>query len=118
MARGDPVERLLSLAPPSAGNVSYSQYVLQFIAFALWPARVLGWADGLLFFVANDAEGPAPQIRALTQLGEPSGAQAVLLDIPDDGGFYTLGGALSADALAGFLKAYKAKELPRKQLQK
>ena len=51
MARGDPVERLLSLAPPSAGNVSYSQYVLQFIAFALWPARVLGWADGLLFFV-------------------------------------------------------------------
>lgn len=74
--------------------------------------------DGLLFFVANDAEGPAPQIRALTQLGEPSGAQAVLLDIPDDGGFYTLGGALSADALAGFLKAYQAKELPRKQLQK
>ena len=50
-AGGDPVERLLSLAPPSAGNVSYSQYVLQFIAFALWPARVLGWADGLLFFV-------------------------------------------------------------------
>jgi nucleoredoxin len=74
--------------------------------------------DGIHFFVAHDADGPAPQIRALTQLGEPAGAQAVLLDIPDDGGFYAFSGALSADALAGFVKAYKDKTLPRKQLSK
>ena len=42
----DPVEWLLSRAPPVWGNVSYAQYILQFLAYALWPRELLtSWLD-------------------------------------------------------------------------
>ena len=37
----DPVEWLFRAAPASWGNLSYSQYVLQFIAYNLWPRKRL-----------------------------------------------------------------------------
>ena len=48
----DPVEWLFSYAPPTWGNISYAQYLLQFIAYALWPrAQLRHWWELLLFFV-------------------------------------------------------------------
>ena len=35
----DPIEWLLSHAPHAWGNLSYAQYVLQFVAYALWPVK-------------------------------------------------------------------------------
>jgi len=72
----------------------------------------------VLFFAATSG-GPTEQIRKLTQLGDPSpAAQLILLDIPDEGGFYTHEGRVTADALTEFLSAYKAGTLTRKQLEK
>lgn len=48
----DPVEWLLSHAPPTWGNISYAQYLLQFIAYALWPrAHLRYWWELVLFLV-------------------------------------------------------------------
>jgi len=45
--------------------------------------------EELLFFYAPKAEGPTEQIRKLTKLGAPAATpQMVLLDIPDNGGYY------------------------------
>ena len=46
----DPVEWLFSHAPLAWGNLSYAQYVLQFVAYALWPSQALGTGQALLFF--------------------------------------------------------------------
>lgn len=71
-----------------------------------------------LFFVATKkGEGPVDQIRKLTQLGDPNGKpQLVILDIPDDGGYYVYDGDVDAAAMGKFLAAYKAGTLARKQL--
>ncbi len=61
------------------------------------------------------------QVRRLCELGE-AGAEArlVLLDIPDDGGYYVSepGAPLDAPAVRAFLAAYAAKGLARRQLSK
>ena len=47
----DPLEKLLSHSPPAWGNLSYGQYILQFIALALWPRdRMEEWWELLCFF--------------------------------------------------------------------
>jgi len=47
----DPLERLLSYSPPAWGNLSYGQYILQFVALALWPReRMEAWWELLCFF--------------------------------------------------------------------
>ena len=60
-------------------------------------------------------------MRRLCELGE-AGAEArlVLLDIPDDGGYYVSepGAPLDAPAVRAFLAAYAAKGLARRQLSK
>ena len=48
----DPLERLLQYSSSSWGNLSYAQYVFQFIAYNLWPrARVEHAWELLLFMV-------------------------------------------------------------------
>ena len=37
----DPIEWLLSHAPAAWGNISYAQYILQFIVYSLWPREFL-----------------------------------------------------------------------------
>ena len=74
----------------------------------------------LFFYAPKDAE-PAPQIRKLTKLGDATSAdgmpQMVLLDIPDDGGFYVSPATeVTAETVNGFLEAYGAGALERKQL--
>ena len=57
------------------------------------------------------------QVRKLTKLGEAGAApHLVVLDIPDEGGFYVCEGAVDADGIAAFVAKYKAGSLERKQL--
>lgn len=51
----DPIEWLLSHAPAAWGNVSYAQYILQFIVYSLWPREFLTSWLGL------DNPTPTPQ---------------------------------------------------------
>ncbi len=74
---------------------------------------------GTRFFIATDREDDVTgQVRQLLKLGEPTAkAKVVLLDIPDEGGFYVMDAEPSADTIQAFLKAYEGGELERKQLQ-
>jgi len=87
--------------------------VLEPIAEAYKKAK-----DGTCFFYAPKGDGAVGQIRQLCQLGAPSTTpQLVLLDIPDNGGYYTSPATeVTAETITGFLEAYKAKALDRQQL--
>jgi len=76
--------------------------------------------EELIFFMANDVQGPPAQVRKLTKLGDPTPTpQLLLLDIPDNGGYYTCDAAeLTEATVTDFLKAFKAGSLERKQLEK
>jgi len=70
-----------------------------------------------LFFFAKTADGPVGRIRELCKLNGETTPQLILLDIPDNGGFYVGEGAqLSADGLRKWLSDYKGSKLERKQL--
>ena len=61
----DPVEWLLSHAPPAWGNVSYAQYILQFLAYAVWPREHLTswWAVSSSHrVVAAELGAPPPRL--------------------------------------------------------
>ena len=72
----------------------------------------------LLFFVATSGDGAVPQVRKLTGVGAATAtAQMILLDIPDDGGFYVApDGPITAESVTSFLDKYKEGGLERKQL--
>jgi nucleoredoxin len=72
----------------------------------------------IAFIYAAKSGGPTEQIRKLTKLGDPSDKpQIVLMDIPDEGGYYVSPATeVTADTVNGFLAAYEAKELDRQQL--
>lgn len=77
--------------------------------------------DGeMLFFTAKSNSGVVPQIRKLCELGEASAGacQMVILDIPDEGGYYVCedSGKITAGNIRSFLDGYKNKTLTRKQL--
>jgi len=75
--------------------------------------------DDTCFFYAGSVGGPTEQIRQLTSLAPPSKGvpQMILLDIPDNGGFYTSDATeVTAETVKAFLEAYKAGSLERKQL--
>jgi len=70
-----------------------------------------------LFFIAKSAGGPVPRIRELCKLNGETAPQLILLDIPDNGGYYVGEGAeLSVDGLRKWLSDYKGSKLQRKQL--
>ena len=68
------------------------------------------------FFATRD--GAVPQVRKLTGVGAATAtAQMILLDIPDDGGFYVApDGPITAESVTSFLDKYKEGGLERKQL--
>lgn len=74
--------------------------------------------EELLFFAATSEEGATPQVRKLTKQGEPTKLpQLLLLDIPDEGGFYVNEPAeLTEASVRAFLDAYKGGQLTRQQL--
>jgi len=68
------------------------------------------------FFKAPDGD-VVSQVRMLTKIEE--GSKLLLLDIPDDGGFYVCQkDASTPEAVREFLSEYKAKKLERQQLEK
>jgi len=71
--------------------------------------------DEMLFFIAKNGEGATPQVRKLTGLAEPKPTpQLLILDIPDQGGYYV---AAEGASVADFLADYKkGGVLERKQL--
>jgi len=66
------------------------------------------------FFSAADS-GITQQIRKLTGV---TGTQLVMLDLDDDGAFYTMDGEVTADSVRAFIGSFESKTLERKQLQK
>jgi len=75
--------------------------------------------ETMLFFAAKSSDGAVPQVRKLTKLGDAAALpQLLLLDIPDDGGFYVAEPAeLTAESVSAFLADYKkGSTLERKQL--
>merc|ERR1712003_289491 len=67
------------------------------------------------FFSGPDG-GVVNQVRTLTKT---NGAKLLLLDIPDDGGFYVCQSDVSTSGVVReFLEDYKAKKLERQQMQK
>jgi len=73
--------------------------------------------DEMLFFYASKG-GVSDKVRALTKMGSPLGTpQIVLLDIPDDGGYYVSPAQeVTADTVGSFLQSYAAGALDRQQL--
>jgi nucleoredoxin len=70
-----------------------------------------------LFFLAKSGAGPVGRIRELCKLNGETAPQLLLLDIPDNGGFYVGDGAeLTVDGLRKWLSDYKGSKLERKQL--
>eukprot|EP00298_Acanthocystis_sp_HF-20_P003358 c13721_g1_i1.p1 GENE.c13721_g1_i1~~c13721_g1_i1.p1 ORF type:complete len:427 (+),score=194.87 c13721_g1_i1:27-1283(+) len=73
-----------------------------------------------LFFVAFEEDGVAARIRQLTKVEASSKVQLVLLDIPDDGGFYEFNekdaDASQISVISKFIQDYEEKKLQRKQL--
>jgi nucleoredoxin len=71
-------------------------------------------------FVGGGAEGGhiADQIKKVCELGDAGGgAQLILLDIPDQGGYYVHeGGEVTEAAVRQFVSDYRAKKLTRKQM--
>ena len=78
----------------------------------------------LMFATGEEKSSVAEQVRKLCKLDENAAAagkaQMVLLDIPDEGGFYVWdnadGAALNEEAVRAFTAAYSAKTLKRQQL--
>jgi nucleoredoxin len=72
----------------------------------------------IVFFYAPENVGPVGQVRKLTKLASGTGKpQMVLLDIPDEGGYYVSDvDAITADTVESFIGAFKSKGLERKQL--
>jgi len=66
------------------------------------------------FFSAADS-GITQQIRKLTGV---EGTQLVMLDLDDNGAFYTMDGDVTAASVRSFISGYESKSLERKQLQK
>jgi nucleoredoxin len=67
------------------------------------------------FFSGPDG-GVASQVRSLTKVED--GSQLIILDIPDEGGYYVGSKeANSPEAVREFLAAYEGKKLERKQLE-
>lgn len=93
--------------------------------------------DGIKFMVANGGDDIATQIRSLTKLPAPKPGEkrtvcsgdlcsqvdatsplAVILDIPDEGGFYVCEDVVTEASMRKFVADYKAKKLERKQLSR
>lgn len=73
--------------------------------------------NGVRFALALPGDQLAERIRSLAKLGDAKeSASMVILDIPDEGGFYTNSDDVTADAIQKFVDSYRSKALERKQL--
>jgi nucleoredoxin len=72
------------------------------------------------FAMLSEAGGIGGQLRQLMEMGEPSKEfQLMILDIPDEGGFYAGPvGEITEDVVGKLVEDYKSKALERKQLKR
>eukprot|EP00929_Paragymnodinium_shiwhaense_P097252 TRINITY_DN58_c0_g1_i1.p1 TRINITY_DN58_c0_g1~~TRINITY_DN58_c0_g1_i1.p1 ORF type:complete len:445 (-),score=138.89 TRINITY_DN58_c0_g1_i1:326-1579(-) len=70
------------------------------------------------FTIVTDSEGLAGRIRGMVGLEDAKEPRFVLMDIPDNGGYYVQSsGPVTAESVETFLAEYKNEELRRKQLE-
>jgi nucleoredoxin len=85
-------------------------------------AKAAGEEDpAYAFMMATEVEGIVTRLRELMELPKEAATQPrlMLLDIPDEGGFYSgPEGEITADSVAKFLADYEAKVLTRQQLSR
>eukprot|EP00929_Paragymnodinium_shiwhaense_P097257 TRINITY_DN58_c0_g1_i14.p1 TRINITY_DN58_c0_g1~~TRINITY_DN58_c0_g1_i14.p1 ORF type:complete len:441 (-),score=142.01 TRINITY_DN58_c0_g1_i14:291-1496(-) len=71
----------------------------------------------LAFMIVTDSEGLAPRIRGMVGIEDVKEPRMILLDIPDNGGYYVNSdGVVTKEAIETFISEYKNEELRRKQL--
>lgn len=71
----------------------------------------------LRFFFASAENGMTSQIRRLTSTSADRKPKMMLIDIPDNGGYYVSDATdITVDAVRAFVDAYKRGELTRKQM--
>merc|ERR1712054_744437 len=98
------------------GGDSDSQAVLKSVAEQYYTKAGKDVDSMPIRFFSGKAGGVTEQIRKLTGVTED---RLVMLDIPDDGGFYVCDAEkLSTDVVNQFLSDVAAKKVERKQLQK
>lgn len=68
------------------------------------------------FFSAGDS-GISQQIRKLTGVSGTR-TQLIMLDLDDDGAFYSMEGDVTADSIRAFISGFESKSLEKMQLQK
>lgn len=83
-------------------------------------AKAKGADPAYRVFVAKDDTGAVPKIREVCKLPKDAHEQPLmlLLDIDDDGAFYTSDASdITAATIESFIKAYESKTLTRQQMQ-
>jgi len=71
------------------------------------------------FAILTSGGGIGPQLRSLMKVPESPAPRLMILDIPDEGGFYEgPEGEITEEVVAKLVEDYKGKSLDRKQLQK
>jgi len=80
-------------------------------------SKAKGTEVDIIFFTASESSGPVERVKELCKLGESEDPVLLLLDIPDNGGFYTTTAKdLTAASIEKFLADYSSKALSRSQL--
>jgi len=71
------------------------------------------------FAIVTEAGGIGDQLRKLMEMGDAGEPRLMVLDIPNQGGYYEgPAGAVTEDVVAKFVEDYNTKKLERKQLQR
>merc|ERR1711971_520602 len=72
----------------------------------------------MCFLVCTQGGSILSRLRSMMKMGDAGAPKLMLLDIPDNGGFYEgPEGAITTDVVQKFIADYKAKTLTRKQLE-
>mmetsp|Transcript_52676 Transcript_52676/g.105754 ORF Transcript_52676/g.105754 Transcript_52676/m.105754 type:complete len:419 (-) Transcript_52676:37-1293(-) len=82
-------------------------------------AKAAGEDPELAFIIVTEGEELAERIRGMVGLEGAKEPRLVMMDIPDNGGYYlsAAGASVSADSVKAFMGDYAAKKLERKQLE-
>eukprot|EP00616_Rhizochromulina_sp_CCMP1243_P009393 CAMPEP_0118973736 /NCGR_PEP_ID=MMETSP1173-20130426/10841_1 /TAXON_ID=1034831 /ORGANISM="Rhizochromulina marina cf, Strain CCMP1243" /LENGTH=419 /DNA_ID=CAMNT_0006923429 /DNA_START=43 /DNA_END=1302 /DNA_ORIENTATION=+ len=108
----------LCLDMDEAGQAEVQEGLLE-VAKETVAAQEPGADPELIFFTAKETTGPVPQVLRLMGLQEDFQRGLLLLDIPDNGGFYAeQPDKLDATAIRKFIASYKEGKLDRRQLSR
>lgn len=81
--------------------------------------KAAGKGVSFLFYTATAEDGPVGQVKGLCKVTSTETPVAIILDIPDNGGYYSKElPEVTVESIGAFLADYEAKKLTRKQLGK